>query len=58
MRFNGMSGLAAHAKRLGDRVQLTIGHMAFTLDPDEAIKLADRLVDCTEATRHRQENHR
>lgn len=54
-----MSGLAANVKRLGDRVQLTIGAMAFTVDPDEALALADRLVDAVEPiSQHAQPNPR
>lgn len=60
MRLNALPGLRATVTALPGqqppRVRLTAGPFTFTLDPAEALALADRLVDAVEAIRnHRNE---
>jgi hypothetical protein len=55
MRLNALPGLRATVAALPGhqppRIRLTAGPFTFTVDPDEAIALADRLVDAVEAIR-------
>jgi hypothetical protein len=55
MRLNAVPGLRATVTPLPGqqppRVRLTAGPFTFTVDPDEALALADRLVDAVEAIR-------
>lgn len=54
MRFNGASGWGATVRprhHNPPRVELTLGPLIFTLLPDEALALSDRLVDSVEAIR-------
>lgn len=57
MRLNAVPGLRATVTAFPGhqppRIRLTLGGtFAFTVDPDEALALADRLVDCVEAIRN------
>ena len=49
MRLNAVSGLRATVTALPGhqppRIRLAAGPFTFTVDPDEALALADRLVD-------------
>lgn len=55
MRLNAVSGLrgtvTAQPGYRPPRIRLTAGPFTFTLDLDEALALADRLVDAVEAIR-------
>lgn len=56
MRLNAAPGLRATVTALPGhqppRVRLTAGPFTFTLDPDEALALAGRLVDAVETIRN------
>lgn len=56
MRLNAVPGLRATVTALPGqqppRVRLTAGPFTFSVDPDEALKLADRLVDAVETIRN------
>lgn len=61
VRLNAVPGLRATVTALPGqqppRVRLTVGPFTFTVEPDEALKLADRLVDAVEVIRkHRNVN--
>lgn len=55
MRLNALPALRATVTALPGqqprRVRLTAGPFTFTVEPDEALKLADRLVDAVEMIR-------
>ncbi|WP_145013226.1 hypothetical protein [Mycobacterium marseillense] len=61
MRLNAAPGLIATVTALPGqqppRVRLTAGPFTFTVDADEALTLADRLVDAVETIRN-QPNRR
>lgn len=56
MRLNGVPGLRATAAALPGhhppRVRLAAGPFVFSLDPEEALALADQLVDAVDTIRH------
>jgi hypothetical protein len=55
VRLNAVPGLRATVTALPGqqppRIRLTAGSFAFTVDPEEALALADRLVDAVERIR-------
>lgn len=55
MRLNAVPGLRATVTALPGqqppRIRLTAGPLTFTVDPEEALSLADRLADAVEKPR-------